>query len=184
MKAFFPIRFNLYFISITFGFTIVASFASGFLADSRRAGSFFFKPYNSLVQRASSDSVQESSVSDSDEIAFRAIAKRYLSSKFQECNADGNDCKVFRGIEEANLTHSLKCIICCHFIINFESQVKNLLRSVLPPVSIKELEAEVDLVISKIGRTSTDDFSESEYVNAVVDNSYWSEAGPFVVLSH
>ena len=104
MKAFFPIRFNLYFISITFGFTI-ASFASGFLADSRRAGSFFFKPYNSLVQRASSDSVQESSVSDSDEIAFRAIAKRYLSSKFQECNADGNDCKVSRGIEEANLTH-------------------------------------------------------------------------------
>ena len=39
----------------------------------------------------------------------------------------------------------------------------------------------MDLVISKIGRTSTDDFSESEYVNAVVDNSYWSEAGPFVV---
>lgn len=82
--------------------TLIVTFASGFIADSRRARSLFFRPYTTSVQNALSDSVKENDISDSDEIAFRSIAKRYLSSKFQECNADGNECKAFRGIDEAS----------------------------------------------------------------------------------
>lgn len=101
MKVIFSaVRFILL-ITITL---IIVTFASGFIADSRRARSLFFRPYTTIVQNALSDSVKENDISDSDEIAFRSIAKRYLSSKFQECNADGNECKAFRGIDEASKT--------------------------------------------------------------------------------
>jgi len=59
--------------------------------------------------------------------------------------------------------------------------VKQLLRTVLPPVTKKELEDEVNLVASKIGIKPEEDISESEYLAAVFDNTYWNEAGPFVV---
>ena len=98
MKTFFSMRL---FISISMIATIVA-FALGFTSNSRRASSFFYKSFTSLVQKALSDSSEDIDISESDEIAFRSIAKRYLSSKFQECNADGNECKAFRGIDEAS----------------------------------------------------------------------------------
>mmetsp|Transcript_2583 Transcript_2583/g.3509 ORF Transcript_2583/g.3509 Transcript_2583/m.3509 type:complete len:275 (-) Transcript_2583:126-950(-) len=94
-----------------------------------------------------------------DYMSYKAIAQSYLSSKFQDCGASGDNCKIARDLEE----------------------VKQLLRTVLPPVTKEELEAEVNLVASKIGGKPEDDISESEYLAAVFDNTYWNEAGPFVV---
>ena len=96
MKVIFSVVGFMLLISIII---FIASFASGFITDSRTSRSLFSRPYT-IVQKALSDSAKENDISDSDEIAFRSIAKRYLSSKFQECNADGNDCKAFRGIDE------------------------------------------------------------------------------------
>ena len=58
------------------------------------------------------------------------------------------------------------------------------MKAVLPPVTKSELDSEVDLVMARIGLSARqgEDISVFDYVNAVVDNSYWKDAGSFVVL--
>jgi hypothetical protein len=51
---------------------------------------------------------------------------------------------------------------------------------VLPPMSNTELKKEMDAVIS-IMTGDANNIEPSEYVEAVLQNNYWAEAGPFVV---
>lgn len=44
-------------------------------------------------------------IEDAEEIVFKSIAKRYLSSKFQQCSSDGSECKSVRGINEVSFLH-------------------------------------------------------------------------------
>ena len=59
----------------------------------------------------------------------------------------------------------------------------DLLKVVLPPVSKSELDIEVEALIKKIGMAGADieNIGLAEYVEAVLDNGYWADAGSFVV---
>ena len=95
-------------------------------------------------------------IEDEEELtSFKRIVTSYLSAKFKECR--GEDCKYTRE----------------------KSEVADLLKIVLPPVSKEELEKEVEVVISKMG--PGDVVLENDYVQAVLENSYWADAGHFVV---
>ena len=54
-----------------------------------------------------------------------------------------------------------------------------MLRVVLPPVSADELAKEVKQVIGKLGEEG--EVMQDEYVDAVLQNTFWTDAGPFVV---
>lgn len=97
-----------------------------------------------------------SDIEDEEElVSFKRIVSNYLGAKFRDCR--GEDCKFSRD----------------------RSEVKELMRVVLPPVSKEELDKEVKLVIGKMGKEG--EVLEDDYVAAVLQNSYWSEAGAFVV---
>jgi hypothetical protein len=92
---------------------------------------------------------------DSEE--FQRIVGNYLQAKFNDCH--GEDCRMF-----------------CD-----RGEVEVLLKSVLPPVSKRELDMEVTKALKSIG-ASDDDLVEAEsFLTAVVGNSYWTTAGPLVV---
>mmetsp|Transcript_10654 Transcript_10654/g.17369 ORF Transcript_10654/g.17369 Transcript_10654/m.17369 type:complete len:257 (-) Transcript_10654:246-1016(-) len=86
--------------------------------------------------------------------SFKKIASNYLQYKFLDCL--GDDCKFVRTRDE----------------------VETLMKSVLPPVNSGELAREVENVMSKLGNG---DIDADDYVAAVMENSYWQEAGAFVV---
>jgi hypothetical protein len=62
---------------------------------------------------------------------------------------------------------------------------REVLRSILPPVSPKELQEEVDktlaLVMKSNPQNSKDNVNEDDFVKAIVQNSYWRQAGDLVV---
>jgi hypothetical protein len=63
---------------------------------------------------------------------------------------------------------------------------REVLRSILPPVSPKELEEEVDktlALVMKNNKSSSKDnvVNEDDFVKAIVQNSYWRQAGDLVV---
>mmetsp|Transcript_9028 Transcript_9028/g.9774 ORF Transcript_9028/g.9774 Transcript_9028/m.9774 type:complete len:277 (-) Transcript_9028:26-856(-) len=96
--------------------------------------------------------------------AFYKLAENYLAAKFHDCLKE-------------------ECIF-----LREEGDVKELLRSILPPVTASELEKEVDRIVALFGgkRATTPDsppceISISEFVQAVLANPYWTSAGPLVV---
>jgi hypothetical protein len=90
-----------------------------------------------------------------DEEEIRDIASRYLLAKYKGCDEDG--CRMFCDRDEA----------------------REVLRTVLPPISKEELEKEVDITMKDFGADET--IAESEFIQAILDNTYWKEAGPVVV---
>lgn len=93
---------------------------------------------------------------DEDYAAFRKLAGNYLTSKFLDCN--GDDCINLRD----------------------KSEIGKLLKVVLPPISKKALEEEVTKILSRI-TTTTSEIDVTEFTTAVLDNTYWKQAGPLVV---
>ena len=96
-------------------------------------------------------------VDNDDSEAFQRIVGNYLKAKFTDCH--GDDCRMF-----------------CD-----RSEVTSLLKTVLPPVSPKELDAEVEKALKSIGAGSDDLIEADSFLNAVVANTYWTTAGPLVV---
>lgn len=104
------------------------------------------------VVRARS-SVQRFLFEDDEEMI--PVAEHYLESKYQ---AAGGSCTKKEAIE--------------------------ILKSVLPPVSASELEDEVKVTLSSIMSDPDDDsetIPEASFVEAVMKNSFWEDAGDLVV---
>ena len=96
-------------------------------------------------------------VDNDDSEAFQRIVGNYLKAKFSDCH--GDDCRMF-----------------CD-----RSEVTSLLKTVLPPVSNKELLLEVDKALKAIGAGDDDLIEADAFLDAVVANSFWTTAGPLVV---
>jgi hypothetical protein len=65
-----------------------------------------------------------------------------------------------------------------------EQNVAELLRSLLPPVTPSELEKEVEKTLALIlenPKNTKDSINEESFVEAIVANTYWREAGGLVV---
>mmetsp|Transcript_5861 Transcript_5861/g.13368 ORF Transcript_5861/g.13368 Transcript_5861/m.13368 type:complete len:260 (-) Transcript_5861:216-995(-) len=64
------------------------------------------------------------------------------------------------------------------------NDVKEILRSILPPVTNEELDGEVSktlkLLLSHEGNTA-DSIKEDDFVSSIVKNTYWEQAGDLVV---
>jgi hypothetical protein len=105
---------------------------------------------------------------DEEYLTFFRITKDYLANKFQTpCTIDDEDCVFARAIQDTKLV----------------------LEDVLPPVTPQELDIEVQRIFSGINSKSpsTSKMEETtveakEFVEAVLQNPYWIEAGPRVVL--
>ena len=93
-----------------------------------------------------------------DEESFRKIAEVYLTNKFESCDRPAG----------------------CRFACN-RDEAKSILKEILPPVTLKELETEVDNVMDSMKNKESKDIQEIDFVRAVLSNSYWSDAGPLVV---
>ena len=91
-----------------------------------------------------------------DEEELRGIATKYLVSKYKGCV--GNDCRF-------------QCD---------RSEVRAVLRSVLPPLSPAALERELELFMAKF-RSQDEVIAEEDFLAAFIENSYWREAGSLVV---
>lgn len=61
----------------------------------------------------------------------------------------------------------------CKYIRN-RDDVKQLLRSVLPPLSITELDEEVDNLLKNL---PSNDIDADEFLREAINNSFWKEAG-------
>jgi hypothetical protein len=92
---------------------------------------------------------------DEDVETFRRIAKNYLTAKFRDCR--GENCRD----------------VCDR------KEVEALLKTILPPVTPSEFEAEIGILSKKLGKGDLVDVSK--FLDAALDNSYWAEAGPLVV---
>ena len=90
---------------------------------------------------------------------FKGIAQNYLMARYR-------DCKVVDGSEE------------CRYICD-QKQIADILISLLPPVNTEELNAEIADVMGKFDGQET--VEADEFVNIVMSNNYWKEAGPLVV---
>jgi hypothetical protein len=88
------------------------------------------------------------------------VAEAYILAKYKGC--DENGCRMFCDKEEA----------------------REVLQSVLPPVTPTELNTEVDYIMDLIMKTSgvdTDEIDETVFVKAICQNTYWRAAGSLVV---
>lgn len=119
----------------------------------------FFHPTAVVITIPRKISVLKSSILDDIEdeeelVSFRSIASSYLKSKFLDCY--GDDCTYIRNRDD----------------------VKQLLRSVLPPLSSTELDDEVDKLLKNL---PSSDIDADEFLREVINNSFWRESGVFVV---
>ena len=81
--------------------------------------------------------------------------------------------------------HVVYILIVC-FIISYEGNdctyirnrddVKQLLRSVLPPLSSTELNDEVDKLLKNL---PSNDIDVDEFLREVINNSFWRESGKY-----
>ena len=91
--------------------------------------------------------------------SFKTITQNYLMARYRDCREVG-------GSEE------------CRFICD-QKQISDILVSLLPPVNAEELNIEVGNVMNKFQGQET--VEADEFVNTVMSNKYWQEAGPLVV---
>eukprot|EP01038_Epipyxis_sp_PR26KG_P011983 gene11983-16041_t len=101
-------------------------------------------------------------VDEEEIVSGQRIVNNYLKAKFKNCDIKGENCRIFCNRQE------------------FEE----LFKLVLPPVTKSELKVELEKSIEKLGlpASQTDfDVSEDEFLKTVISNSYWSQAGLFVV---
>jgi hypothetical protein len=109
----------------------------------------------------------EDTVDAEDFESFEKIATSYLAAKFKNCNKDGLECRYSVDTQE--------------FV--------DLLKNVLPPVSEIELQKELKTLISNSqfgveeGKKKQDNENiiEKDFLKIVINNSYWRDAGLFVV---
>jgi hypothetical protein len=59
-----------------------------------------------------------------------------------------------------------------------QGDAKEILRTILPPVTLEELDKEVSNTLSQF---SGDKIAEDDFVSALIENSYWQSAGSLVV---
>lgn len=88
------------------------------------------------------------------------IAENFVHAKYQQCARE-------HGHENCN-----------------KEDISELLRTLLPPVTTKELASEVEKTLALIMKTSgntEDNIDEDTFVKAIVANSYWRDAGSLVV---
>jgi len=114
--------------------------------------------YRHVTAFAASFPVREDIFVDEEEMI--PIAENYVHAKYKSC-AESHGHK--------------KCD---------KEDAREVLRSVLPPVSPEELEEEVSNTLSLIlqnPKNSDDNIDEDDFVKAIVQNSYWREAGNLVV---
>jgi hypothetical protein len=105
--------------------------------------------------RSSND---EGIFADEDDDSFKRIVNAYLMSKFKDCQ--GEECRMFIDRKEC----------------------EELLTGLLPPVKKAELDREVTSLMKALGATKADDLVDAEeFLDAVVNNSYWKRAGALVV---
>lgn len=70
-----------------------------------------------------------------------------------------------------------------HTVAN-KDDVREVLHSVLPPVTPEELEKEEESILQSLlshKQNSADAIDEDDFVKSIVQNSYWREAGDIVV---
>lgn len=70
-----------------------------------------------------------------------------------------------------------------HSVAN-KDDVKEVLNSILPPVTPKELEKEEEAILKSLlshKQNTPDAIDENDFVRSIVKNSYWREAGDIVV---
>jgi hypothetical protein len=92
---------------------------------------------------------------------FRKMAQTYLMNKYRDCREDPD-------------SGDLNCRFICD-----QGQIKEILVSLLPPVTKEALDEEVEEIMSKF---KGEELVEGEaFVNAMMENSYWAQAGPLVV---
>lgn len=95
--------------------------------------------------------------------AFRNIAQTYLMNKYRDCREDPT-------------SGDLNCRFICD-----QEQVKEIMVSLLPPVTKEALNEEVQEMMSKFKGEDGDVVEGEVFVNAMMENSYWAQAGPLVV---
>ena len=85
------------------------------------------------------------------------VAEHFVRAKYQACaKAHGHD-------------------VCT------ADDAREILRSILPPVSPQELQEEVDKTLALVISKEENVVKEDDFVKAIVQNSYWREAGDLVV---
>ncbi len=98
---------------------------------------------------------------EEESVTFRTIVKNYLLNKYRNCR----ESDVGEGID-------------CRFMCNL-TQVSEIVRSVLPPVTQAALQQEVRLTMDKF--EGKDVVDSEDFLEAVMSNNYWREAGGLVV---
>lgn len=90
---------------------------------------------------------------------FKKIVTTYLSSKYKDCkeDADGLQCRFLCG----------------------PAQIRDILSTILPPVTKDELSQEMEKTMLMFEGLDTVD--EEVFYDAIIENSYWTQAGPLVV---
>lgn len=85
--------------------------------------------------------------------AFQRITSNYLKKKYSQVTQES---------EQASM----------------ETQIKSLMTKILPPLSSQELSDEIKRLSPIISASKLD---ENSFINALVNNAYWMQAGPMVV---
>lgn len=102
--------------------------------------------------------------------AFAMQVDSERSTLFDKLEDD--DVDQFKKITSNYLKRKLEL-----YVSTKDDLLKNVLTSILPPVTITELNEE----IAAIMKTLKQDSSKDSIIEAVMNNSYWAEAGPLVV---
>ena len=97
---------------------------------------------------------------EDEEGQFKRVVTSYLSNKYKDCKT---------GVEG-----SLECRFLCDPV-----QIAEILRTLLPPVTKDELQKEMDMTMESFKGLQTVD--EEVFYNAIIENSYWRQAGALVV---
>jgi len=100
-------------------------------------------------------SMEDDEILFKDEEDMKNIAARYLLAKYKGCDEVG--CR-------------LECT---------RDEARDVLKSVLPPVTNDELEEEVQITMKEFGMDDVID--ETKFIEAILGNTYWRDAGELVV---
>lgn len=103
---------------------------------------------------------------DEEETAFlNRVKSNYLVNKFRDCR-------------KSSSTAQDECRTLCTL-----SEIELLLRTILPPVSNKEMSEEIDFLLKKMPPKSvqSNSIDVDDFLNVVSENTFWAKAGDLVV---
>jgi hypothetical protein len=150
---------------ISLGFLLLSSTATCLLLPHVSVA-FFVAPSSTLVRPTACFGVASSSLFVDEEEEMIPIAENYLRAKYRQQSKKSSSSLDHGGVCDA-------------------SDVRQVLRSLLPPVTPDELELEVnktlDLVLTSDTANTKNSIHEDCFVKSILQNSYWSAAGSLVV---